>query len=168
MRARLYWHFYVYLVMTYLRRSAQPHHCFLSFIIHKCNNALLTCCSSKKELMSTIVFLFFFYAGSETEPQQHQLWQGHPQPLRAGEKRKHRGSVPPSPAQSPPQATQRHAPGAGRHHVPVSLPGCRGAECTAAGHTVSVTQETGMHLICMSKCTGVLDVEVIWVKPTRF
>lgn len=122
---------------------------------------------------------FSVHTGSETKPQQRQLRQGDPQSLWACEEGKHRGSVPPSPAQSPPQATQRHVPGAGRHHVPVSLPRCRGADCATAGHTAGVTQETGVYLLCVSvfnlplrcvfghliinwrrKCTGVL-LEVV-------
>lgn len=83
--------------------------------------------------------------GSETEPQQHRrLRQSHPQPLRPGEEGEHRGAVPPPPAPSPPQAPQRHAPGAGGHHGPVGVPGLWRADPATAGHTAGVAQETGL------------------------
>lgn len=120
--------------------SRKLHLLYINVILHS-----LSCCSCNKFLSKSICD-FFIHAGRETEPQQRQHRQDHAQPLRAGQEGKLRGSVPPPPAQSPPQTTQRHVPRARRHHVPVSLPRCRCADCAAAGHAVGVPQETGMHL----------------------
>lgn len=110
------------------------------------------CAHSEKQLLwgedraaLTLEWYLWFdvHTGSKTEREQHQLWQSHAQPLRSSEEGEHRSSVQTPPAQSPPQATQRHAPGAGGHHVSVGLSRCWSSNHSPAGHTAGFTQETG-------------------------